>query len=314
MGIRVLLLEDDASYAARLMDYMNEYSDYAFQVITFTEPQKAVTYCKTERVDALLLNRIFSEVLEDIPIQMPLFFLSEEKPSESDDHVFYKYQSSKVLCKAIHSHFAPENKAAASGQTQFMGFLTFEDPCAAENLMCELAKTLAVNKKVLMLMLHPLFPAEKGETGYAVSELFYLIKKQEGLTILQLKKLIREIKGVDFLAGYANWADACDAEEEDMTCLCKELSESRLYDLILVEAGGLYPYTRALLEKCHAVFYVESKTGGKAGSSYYESFLRQLRFGGGQCKTENFYKITDDWDTEKLMLQRSIDAGTSGDV
>jgi len=305
--IRIILLEKDEEYAAQLMDYMNQEKEFDFQVTVFTDPNMLNTKNLVEKTDVILANAVFAGVLELEALQMPVFWLTEEK-SEEKEPSFFKYQSQEELCRLLYQKYRPKRKAVIHQKTQVIGFFSYEEPGAAKKFIQMLSSGFGTNKTILRIDMDPLCSADKGVQGYALSELFYCMKQEEEVSFEQMQEYIIQDKGVDILSGYAHWADACDAEEDMIQRLCSVLTESCRYDVIVINIGGLYPYTKGLMEACHTIFYLESSNGkSETGNGYYESFYRQLVFCKGQQLAEQIQKVSSCLEESKQQISAALE-------
>jgi hypothetical protein len=295
------VFDSDASYAARLTEFIRRENTEGFEVTLFTRKDTLEEFLIHREIELLLLGEgILPEGLPSGNIKY-ILGLSDRKVGNqrNDVSLIYKYQSASGVLSDILSCYArlenlrtDSRTGAKPGENRIVSVFTPLNSIMSTTYAWFYAAGLAERRKTLYLPFE-LFPVPVSEAAqemdHSLSEfLFYLKEDAPGL-LQKLKSLLKYTGKLPYLSGLTHGLDLTSLTKEDAARLVGELRKNSDYDVIVLYLGIYTEFSIELMNRSDSV-QIPVQGGDYAGNVIRE-WERQMDFFGLDTGQTKFIKI-----------------------
>ncbi len=309
--LKILAVYDtDASYAARLTEFIRNENTGSFDVTVFTRSESLEEFLKHGEIELLLLGE------EIIPEELPtgkikyLVKLTDRKTGNQsiDIPLICKYQSARGVLSDILSCYArlensqPDCRTGGRpGECRIISIFTPLEGFSEMTYSRFYAAHLAERYKCLYLPFE-LFPVptseEAQEMDHAQSEFIFYLKENSPELLPKLKSLLKYSGRLSVLSGVTHGLDLISLTKEDAVRFIGELRRNSEYVAIVIYLSIYTEFTIELMKLSDNVQILvqESDYAGKV----MREWERQMAFYGVDTGLTKFIRIS--LPTEKATL------------
>ena len=283
MKIRLVLYSLDRSYREHLVNYLSIHHGDTLEINIFNETQALEDYLKDYRTDIILLDQELSCKAEK---GERLIRLSEERGSDPEDPVIFKYQREELIYKAILNAFASGTDrilhySNRDGEME-VGidlFLPLNGGAGASTVAKAYAVKLASNRKVLYLNLELFGDCEKtlkADGQFSFDDILYAVKNRRGNLTLKMESALKKSReGVFFYAPSENPVNLMDFTEQEFHQLVDEIRKNGMFDCVVLDMDGFpSPWMQGALKDADRIWLVADGTA--ASSEKYDRFRKYI--------------------------------------
>ena len=238
------IYDTEASYAARLMDYMKRATVADFEILMFTRRESLEEFLKDHVVELLLLGE---EMQEELPRENIRFTvrLSGSKAIGRKEAIqtIYKYQSAREVLNDLLACYMKAQGSQSSVRDRALSLISVFAPVGGlqeGTYARNLALCLAEKQKVLLLQMEQLPVSEEidlTEKKQALSEFIYYLKEEHTQFIPKLKEQLMFSGKLAYLSGIAHGLDLLSLGKEDAVRLIEELRKSTDFEAVIFYLG-----------------------------------------------------------------------------
>lgn len=264
MKIRLGILDRDALYKTRLINYFNaNYAD-KLEIFSFSSLQGLQQYMAGQRIDVLLADEVSIADVKSIPEGVAFAYWSEAANIDSirNMRTVCKYQKAELIYKEILGLYAELESNVTSynpngSASQVLTFVGAAGGVGTSTVAAGCAMYLARRgKKVLYLDLTEMGSASlyfTGEGTFTLSDVIYSIKSNHANLFLKLESMVkRDNCGVNFYESCKVALDIRDTKPDDITTLIQAISGTKSFEYIIVDSDNM------LTAKQEAIFAASS--------------------------------------------------------
>ena len=278
------IFDEQNAYAERLKRYINEKKDIGCLAVSFKEEQELRSYCERKKLNCLLLGGSRAEHPEElsIPYGVRLWVLSEEEREQEEAEgyqVLFRYQrAGELVRRMMISEIVREER-----QSDLYTVFSPENPCLAAAYADKLLQKLSEKGKTLFLPWDPFGGCgrtEDGrETGASISELLYLVRKDQ-IQARQLFQGLPKKEGAEYFCGPDYCSDLWQYSPEELCRLISCCREYGGYHQVVFLAGAFHEGAVSVMNQSSSVYLVCSEK--EAGRKRKQEFYRQMKYAGQQ--------------------------------
>lgn len=284
--IKLIIADENQSYARALAQYMLEEHGQSFEIACFTHEFGLKEHLQScEGLDILLIDDKLQHLKEHFNSVKATIAL-KEKPCEGESESIYKYQRADQIAKRL---LELSDKLS-------MGSVSLQQNRRKGQLVCVYSPSGAAGKttiayhlacqfsfhtqKVLFLSMesyteHPIF--QRCEASRGLMYLLYLIKNKIPNLHMKLSALsaVDQHSNIHYMERETNILEFKDLKEEDMSVLADFLRRNSDYDAVVFDLdSAMNEVTLGAFKNCDVIVNVLDRRclqGGKA-----KDFIRQI--------------------------------------
>ena len=299
MKKQIVVYLRDTEYGKRLVRYLNQVPEFAYQVAYFSEEEVLMNYLKKQRICVLITQdqiHLEQELYEQID---HLIYLVEQQglcqtcESESKKSVyFYQYQSMEKLIELLppnQDQIKQEqiNNLSLEKEKRVISIFMPEEVCHASSTARVIAEEIRAKEKSVYVSFIPFdqsveYVSKAGELQgtYGMSDLIYYLKEEPGELKRMAQQAISKSRTLDYIAPVNHSLDVLELGKDEANQILWLLQEFG-YSTIVVAISMLTQATVELLQQSKAILCLHSETMHQA---WKERIRQQL----GQVLTKDF--------------------------
>lgn len=278
----------DASYAKKLMDYLNIKKSIPFKVHAFSDSSILLNFVHTTPIDILLISEeAMNDEISNCNIDQ-IFLLSEgDDISEVKGYKsIYKYQASENILKEVFYYYAENPKAISSKTPVFndIDIISVYSPVkrSLKTSFCiTMGQILAENKRTLYINLedyagfNSLF-----RTTYMsdMSDLIYYISRGKPNFIWKLASMVQSMGNLDYIPPSISPMDIRKIRADQWIEFLQELKKCD-YEVVILDIGEAVDGLFDILRMCKQIYTPIRDDGiSYAKMEQYEALLRIMDY------------------------------------
>ena len=280
MRIRLGILDMDALYKTRLINYFNAYYADKLEIFSFSDVGTMQQYLSGKRLDVILADEHSVPDPRVVDKGIAFAYWSEAANVDSIRNIkaVCKYQKAELIYKEILSLFAEVESNVTSyrmgdgSRSTVVTFLGAGGGVGATTAAAGCAMYLANNgKRTLFLDLTELGCTASyfhSEGSFTLSEALYAIKSNHSNLFLKLESMVkRDVdNGVSFYDSARVALDMRDATADNLKTLLNCLAESKSFDFIVVDADTQMSAKQNVILEASAAVVLVSDGGPTANA------------------------------------------------
>lgn len=291
------LYDSDSFYATRFMDYFKKRKEFNFEFSAFTRKESLEEFLSTHSIEIILLgSRDLAEGLTLTKVRH-VYVLTEEpmKDEEGSGVSIYKYQpASTLMAEIISDYNRKENTALVHSNSRQVKFISVFSPVPgieALTFAWSLGLSLAVQKKVLLVMLDPL-PVQTvacvpNDNPMLTEYIFYLKENKD--SILKMTSLLGYKGNLAYLTGITNASDILSLTKEDIKKWIEEITTCTDYYCVIFYLCIHNDAATEILENSDHVFLPD--TGTRYEEEVGSAWSRQMEYSKMSTNTGKYMRI-----------------------
>ncbi len=247
--IKLAILDSSEQYVERISVVFNSQFNNQIELYTFTEEGTALKSLSENKIDVLLADESFTIKVEDLPKRCAFAYLTESNSIETllGQRTICKYQRAELIYKEILSIFSERNsdtigyKSDDSRTVSVYTFISASGGVGGSTMAAACAVSGAqLGRKVLYINLERFGDANaffSGDGSFDLSDVLYDIKSKKANLALKLESNVRrDGSGIYFFASCKSPIDMLELKMSDIESLIEELSNTSVYDDIIIDA------------------------------------------------------------------------------
>lgn len=285
MKIRLGLLDNNQKYVSKILAYFNRHHSEELEVYVFSSYEAFSQFIKNKQIDVLLAEPELVTQGTAFPKSISVGYLAESADIETIYGVeaVCRYQKADLIYKEIVNLYAELDKKftykSGKQNTHMLAFFGASGGVGTTTAAVCCAEALAIaGKSVLYLNLEQNGVTDSYLTGegtmtltdvlYAVKSKYIetgdadAVKARKANLSLKFSSIVRQDEsGVYFFEPFAVLLDALSLKKEDILEIIKVLTESGIYEHIVLDLGSyLDGWRKELLGEAERIFLVSSGT------------------------------------------------------
>lgn len=285
----------EASYALKLMEFIQEKQGASFEVQAFTNVKSLCEFSKKHEISLLLISsQAMCREVRELPIEKIMILSEGEVIEELDEYpCIYKYQASDSLISEVMGYYAVEKRTAPQA------FLKKDMRCIAvyspvrrvlkTSFALTLGQILARDRRVLYINLESYsgfsWLMEK-EFAADVADLMYFVKRGYGSLVYKLQGIVQSIHNLDYIPPALSPMDIRSVLCEEWLALLGEIEAYSTYDVVILDFDETADGFLELLRHCHIIYMpIREDSLSAAKLRQYEKLIELAGYGDLAGKT-----------------------------
>lgn len=292
MNKKILAVCDpEGEYAERLAEYLEQRQGNLFEVRTFFDVDKLISFCKeqADKIKLLLVSEAaYQGVLNELP-DIHIMILNESGKVEHPE--FWnvdKYQTAEnivreVMCYCTEHLAESIPRPLLKADTRIIGFYSPVRRCLQTSVALTMGQLLAHKNKVLYLNMEGYSGLSgrlpTGEGG-ELTELIYYAHNLSGKLLYRMESLIRKVGELDYVPPVLSAADLSMVSADEWKELFFQICGKCSYDYILLDLSDQMRGLKEVLKLCDMVYtLIEDAPIDGIKLREYETDLRTSGYG-----------------------------------
>lgn len=255
--LAILCTEEE--YAHRLMEYMNQWPEFAFKAVVFTNTDYYLEYEKHKHVDVLLFDTSISESFFSEVHPGAAYCLTDQKGEKEhfQKKCIFMYQSAKQIISNLYTFYKEDQTTCnVTGQTRQVCITGCFGVDMSSNWLSAV-KTLIEKeeKRLLYIEWNPFLKLEEiKDSRFRLTEMIYTLNKEEELDTQSLLDCIGHGEHYDYIIGAEHFNDLFELSEEAIFKAMNFFRKECEYECILMDMPVLCPVFSELLKYCDLIY------------------------------------------------------------
>ncbi len=273
----------EASYALKLMEFIQEKQGAAFEVQAFTKVKSLCEFAQNHEIALLLISaQAASREVRELPVGKMMILSEGEVRKELEEYpCVYKYQASDSLISEVMGYYAVEKRTASHALLKKnMRCIAVYSPIKRvlkTSFALTLGQILARDRRVLYLNLESFsglsWMMEK-EFGADVADLMYFVKRGHGNLVYKLQGIVQSIHNLDYVPPAPSPMDIRSVLCEEWLALMGEIQAYSAYDTMILDLDELTDGFLEILRRCGVIYMpVREDRLSAAKLAQYEKLL-----------------------------------------
>ena len=267
----------DTEYGKRLVRYLNQVPEFAYQVVSFSEEEMLMNYLKKQKVCVLITQEQISLEPELYEQMEEVIYLVEHQQSvgqtcdqgHKKSIYFYQYQSMEKLLELLppsQDQIKQEQRNNSRFEKRVIGIFMPEDVCHASSTARLIAEEIRAKEKAVYVSFVPFDQSEEAmlkageiQGTYGMSDFIYYLKEESE----DLKRIVQQVvlksRTLDYISPVNHSLDLLELGKEEVNQILWLLQEAG-YTTIVVAISMLTQATVELLRQSKAILCLRSET------------------------------------------------------
>lgn len=273
----------EASYALRLMEFIQEKQGASFEVQAFTNVKSLCEFAKKHEISLLLISaQAMCREVREMQIEKIMILSEGEVLEELGDYpCIYKYQASDSLISEVLGYYAAEKRTAPQALLKKdMRCIAVYSPvkrALKTSFALTLGQILARDRRVLYINLESYsgFSWLIGKDSAAdVADLMYFVKRGYGSLVYKLQGIVQSIGNLDYIPPALSPMDIRSVLCEEWLALLGEIESYSVYDVVILDFDETVDGFLEILRHCGVIYMPVREDGLSAAKlAQYEKLL-----------------------------------------
>lgn len=273
----------EASYALKLMEFIQEKQGTSFEVQAFTNVKSLCEFAKKHKISLLLISaQAMCGDIKSLPIEKIMILSEGEVLEELEDYpCVYKYQASDSLISEVMGYYAVEKRTAPQALLKKdMRCVAVYSPVKRTlktSFALTLGQLLARDRRVLYINLESYSGLSwmlGKEFAADISDLMYFVKRGYGSLVYKLQGIVQSINNLDFIPPALSPMDIRSVTCEEWLALLGEIEAYSAYDAVILDFDETVDGFLEILRHCSTIYMPVREDGiSVAKIRQYEKLL-----------------------------------------
>jgi len=260
------IFDYEIDYANNLMEYLNQKSNFHYEICLFTSIERLNAYLQENRMEVLLICESALDKMKDSAKITNILILSEEENMEEGQYPsIFKFQSAEriyfsLVASLDQNRNVSNQDAKNESRVKFFGVISPNGGSGKTTFSLAFAEAVAKTERTLYLNFESLGSSifESKNKGGMSDVIYYLKQRQKGI-LKKIQSMATTIAGVDCIFAVTHYGDLHALEKEDMDFLMEELIKTQVYQNIVFDFGNLNEIVFYILERCKKIYVTHLK-------------------------------------------------------
>lgn len=293
-----VLYDKEEEYTFLMADFMRNYPGVPWKIHAYTREKDLLAKEADKEIKILVVSeRSYTPEIKKLKAER-LLILGEsgyrfEEPMETID----KYQSAEAVVQMffqVYLEIAGEQpgRIAVGNKTKFIGVYSPIKRCLQTTLALTMSEILAERKRTLYLSFenYSSFVETEGKIGdLDLSDLVYFMSVDNEKFRLRLQSSLKQLNALAYVPPMRYGQNLLGISEEEWLMLLRKISESGLFDYVIMDLTDCIQGLPEILRICSRVYTVAKEDSiAKVKMMQYENMLSQRKYNDVLEKTERF--------------------------
>lgn len=232
MEKRIVIYDENISYAERLMNYIE--SEGGYTVYLFTVWDKLLEHMEKNILDHYLLqdSEYSREAIKRFGVQGIL--LSDNRNLEKMDlcNCIYRYKSAEEILDSVINRISDNVIKDADKKTYVYAFVSPSHRSDLDNILYEISDCSTKRVLVVDFRYINFWDMVSKESKRNLSDLLYLLKDDFAKLSTLVKEFVSNLNNLDIIYGLSTESDVMELESKDIDNLIAVFMEMECYDRI----------------------------------------------------------------------------------
>lgn len=293
-----VLYDKEEEYTFLMADFMRNYPGVPWKIHAYTREKDLLAKEADKEIKILVVSeRSYTPEIKKLKAERVLILGESgyrfEEPMETID----KYQSAEAVVQMffqVYLEIAGEQpgRIAVGNKTKFIGVYSPIKRCLQTTLALTMSEILAERKRTLYLSFenYSSFVETEGKIGdLDLSDLVYFMSVDNEKFRLRLQSSLKQLNALAYVPPMRYGQNLLGISEEEWLMLLRKISESGLFDYVIMDLTDCIQGLPEILRICSRVYTVAKEDSiAKVKMMQYENMLSQRKYNDVLEKTERF--------------------------
>lgn len=291
----LVICDREIRYADSLGENISMREDLAVKVYVCSNLENVSELVKEKRIHMFVVDEKYSyEERRQIEASQ-VFVLGRGKVTDLGDEECQvgKYQCADEIIREIFEVYVDKTKenVMRSMRKERARLVAVYSPIhrlGKSTFAIALGKECATKKRVLYLNLEE-YTGMTAESGLNLGDILYYVKQGNGNMGIRLQAAVRKMDNLDYLTSIPISGDLKEVSEKEWSMLLKELVESSMYELIIMDMSESVQGLYRILEECDRIYMpILDDHISQNKLQQFDNSLRQMNLEKIERKTYRF--------------------------
>jgi hypothetical protein len=293
-----VLYDKEEEYTFLMADFMRNYPGVPWKIHAYTREKDLLAKEADKEIKILAVSeRSYTPEIKSLKAERVLILGESgykfEEPMETID----KYQSAEAVVQMffqVYLEIAGEQpgRITDGNKTKFIGVYSPIKRCLQTTLALTMSEILAEKKRTLYLSFenYSSFVETEGKIGdLDLSDLVYFMSVDNEKFRLRLQSSLKQLNELVYVPPMRYGQNLLGISEEEWLMLLRKISESGLFDYVIMDLTDCIQGLPEILRICSRVYTVAKEDSiAKVKMMQYENMLSQRKYNDVLEKTERF--------------------------